>query len=149
LSRHRKVGLDTSLFIFQVEENKIYFHLTDAIFSWLERSSAQAVTSTVTLLELLVQSYQLADIDRVNKFYALLSTFPHLEWVAPTLQIADMGARLRAEYNLRTPDAVQAATAVSSDATGFISNDTAFRRVAGLNVMVLDDLLETESSRKR
>jgi predicted nucleic acid-binding protein len=149
LSRHRKVGLDTSVFIFQVEENKLYFQLTDAVFSWLEGARAQAVTSTVTLLELLVQPYRLADIDRVNKFYALLSTFPHLEWIAPTLQIADMGARLRAEYNLRTPDAVQAATAVSCDATGFISNDTGFRRVAGLDVMVLDDLLEAESSRKR
>ena len=101
----------------------------------------QAVTSTITLLELLVQPYRLTDIDRVNKFYALLSTFPHLEWVAPTLEIADMGARLRAEYNLRTPDALQAATAVGRDATGFISNDSGFRRVAGLDVVVLDDLL--------
>ena len=141
MGRHRKVGLDTSVFIFQVEENKKYFHLTDSIFSWLEEPRVQAVTSTITLLELLVQPYRLADIDRVNKFYALLSTFPHLEWVAPTLEIADVGARLRAEYNLRTPDALQAATALSCDATGFISNDSGFRRVAGLDVVVLDDLL--------
>lgn len=146
MRRHRKVGLDTSIFIFQVEENEKYFHLTDSIFSWLEGPRVQAVTSTITLLELLVQPYRLADIDRVNKFYALFSTFPHLEWIAPTLDIADMGARLRAEYNLRTPDALQAATAVGCDATGFISNDSGFRRVAGLDVVVLDDLLQTESS---
>ena len=65
------------------------------------------------MLELLVQPYRLADIDRVNRFYALLSTFPHLEWIAPTLRIADLGARLRAEYNLKTPDALQAATALT------------------------------------
>jgi predicted nucleic acid-binding protein len=147
LSRHRTVGLDTSIFIFQVEENKKYFHLTDSIFSWLEGPRAHAVTSTITLLEILVQPYRLADIDRVNNFYAMLSTFPHLEWVAPTLEIADMGARLRAEYNLRTPDAVQAATAVSCDATGFISNDAAFRKVAGLDIIVLDDLLEPSRTR--
>ena len=93
--------------------------------------------------ELLVQPYRFSDIDRVNKFYALLSTFPHLEWVAPTLNIADMGARLRAEHHLRTPDALQAATALSRHATGFVSNDTGFRRVAGLEVIVLDDLLES------
>lgn len=141
MSRHRKVGLDTSIFIYQVEENNKYFHLTDSIFSWLDEPRAQAITSTITLLELLVQPYRLGDIDRVNKFYALFSTFPHLEWLAPTLEIADMGARFRAEYSLRTPDAIQAATAVSGDATGFMSNDTGFRRVAGLEVMVLDDLL--------
>jgi hypothetical protein len=44
----------------------------------------------------------------VIKVYALLSTFPHLEWVAPTLRIADVGAQLRADYYLRTPDALQA-----------------------------------------
>jgi len=62
------------------------------------------------MLEVLVQPYRAADIDRVNKFYALLSTFPHLEWVAPSLRIADIGAQLRAEHRLRTPDAFQAAT---------------------------------------
>jgi predicted nucleic acid-binding protein len=96
------------------------------------------------MLELLVQPYRLSEIDRVNKFYALLSTFPHLEWIAPTLRIADLGARLRAEHHLRTPDALQAATALVSNATGFISNDAAFRRVTGLEVIVLDDLLEAE-----
>ena len=109
---------------------------------WLESPRAQAVTSTITMLELLVQPYRAADIDRVNKFYALLSTFPHLEWVAPSLRIVDIGAQLRAEHRLRTPDALQAATAISRRATGFVSNDPAFRRVAGLEVIVLDDLLK-------
>ncbi len=94
------------------------------------------------MLELLVQPYRLSDIDRVNKFYALLSTFPHLEWVAPTLRIADVGAQLRADYNLRTPDALQAATALANRATGFVSNDSGFRRITGLEVIVLDDLVE-------
>jgi predicted nucleic acid-binding protein len=100
------------------------------------------VTSTITMLELLVQPYRLYDIDRVNKFYALLSTFPHLEWVAPTLRIADVGAQLRADYNLRTPDALHAATALTNGATGFVSNDSGFRRVTGLDVLVLDDSVE-------
>jgi predicted nucleic acid-binding protein len=127
-----------------VEENERYFNLTNLIFTWLEGPRVQAVTSTITMLELLVQPYRLSDIDRVNKFYSLLSTFPHLEWVAPTLRIADTGAQLRAEHNLRTPDALQAATALACHATGYISTDGAFRRVAGLEVIVLDDLLETE-----
>ena len=94
------------------------------------------------MLELLVQPYRVSEIDRVNRFYALLSTFPRLQWIAPTLSIADLGARLRAEHQLRTPDALQAATALVSEATGFISNDAAFRRVGGLEVIVLDDLLK-------
>jgi predicted nucleic acid-binding protein len=94
------------------------------------------------MLEVLVQPYRMGDIDRVNNFYALLSTFPHLEWIPPTLEIADMAAQLRAEYNLRTPDALQTATALTSRATGFISNDPAFRTLTGTEVLVLDDLLK-------
>lgn len=55
--------------------------------------------------------------------------------------IADMGARFRAEYSLRTPDAIQAATALNGGASGFVSNDPAFRRIEGLEVTILDDLL--------
>ena len=51
---------------------------------------------------------------------------------------------MRAEHTLRTPDALQAATALACHATGFISNDGAFRRVDDLEVIVLDDMLETE-----
>lgn len=93
------------------------------------------------MLELLVQPYRLEDIDRVNRFYALLSNFPGLEWIAPTLEIADSAARLRAEYNLRTPDALQAATVLASGATGFVSNDRDFKRITEFETLILDDLL--------
>jgi len=94
------------------------------------------------LLELLVQPYRLSDIDRVNQFYALLTSYPHLTWVAPTLEIADLSARLRAEHNLRTPDALQAATTLSGGATGFISNDPVFQRLGSLEIAILDDFLK-------
>jgi hypothetical protein len=42
---------------------------------------------------------------------------------------------------MRTPDAIQAATAVQSGATGFISNDPVFQQVEGFETLVLDDLL--------
>ncbi|MCH6544820.1 MAG: PIN domain-containing protein [Deltaproteobacteria bacterium] len=94
------------------------------------------------MLKLLVQPYRFSDIERVNQFYSLLSTYPHLEWIAPSLEIADLAARLRAESSLRTPDAVQAATAFASHATGFISHDATFQRLTGLEVIILDQLLE-------
>ena len=81
-----------------------------------------------------------SDIDSVNKFYALLSTYPGLQWVEVTLSIADLAARLRAEYNIKTPDAIQAATAMLSHATGFITNDPIFKRMEALEVLVLDEL---------
>ena len=62
--------------------------------------------------------------------------------MATSLEIADQAAKLRAESNLKTPDAIQAATALASQATGLISNDPAFRRVKELEVLTFDDLLK-------
>ena len=97
------------------------------------------------MLEVLVHPHRDSDEERVNAFFALLSTYPHLVWVDTTLQIADRAAQLRAKSNLKTPDAIQAATAIASAATGFISNDPVFRRVPGLEAVVLDDFLKTTS----
>ncbi len=129
-----------------MEENARYVRLVNPIFAWLERPKGQAVTSTITMLELLVQPYKLPDMDRVNKFYALLSTYPHLHWIDPTLEIADSTARLRAEYNLRTPDALQAAAALVCEAAGFISNDAGFKKVAGFEVAILEELVNTKAT---
>ena len=139
LRRRRRIGLDTSVFIYAVEAHVKYAGLAEAVFRWIESPRGSAVTSTLTLLEVLVHPYREADLERVNRFYALLSTYPHLEWVAPTLAIADLGAQLRAEHGLRTPDAIHAATALACGATGFVCNDPVFRRVAGLRVALLDE----------
>ncbi len=141
LRRHKRIGLDTSIFIYHVEASTTYGNCVASIFSWLEGPGAQAVTSTVTMVELLVHPYRAADLDRVNQFYALLSTYPHLEWIPPTLPLADQAARLRATHGLKAPDAIQAATALGANALGFISNDPAFKRVRDLDVLLVDDLL--------
>ena len=36
LRRHRRIGLDTSLFIYQLEGNARYLVLTDPVFAWIE-----------------------------------------------------------------------------------------------------------------
>ena len=54
-------------------------------------------------------------------------------------------ARVRAETGLKTPDAIHAATALRAGCALFITNDTDFRRVEDLPVVILDDLLKEES----
>jgi predicted nucleic acid-binding protein len=141
LRRHRRIALDTSIFIYQLETNPRYLAYTDHIFSWLERPGSKAITSTITMTELLVQPYRDSDEQRADEFYGLLSTYPNLDWIAPNLEIADLAARIRALHRLRTPDALQAATAEHSLATGLITNDPVFERVGSFETMVLDQLV--------
>ncbi len=138
LRRHPRIGLDTSVFIYQLEDNPRYSALTDEIFAWLDGPGHSAVTSTVTMTELLVQPYRDSGQLRVNQFYALLSTYPNLDWIAPSLAIADIAANIRATHRLRTPDALQAATALNAKATGLVTNDSVFTRVQAFETLILD-----------
>ncbi len=143
LRRHPRIALDTSVFIYQLEANRRYLALTDHIFAWIERPGSKAVTSTVTMTELLVQPYRDRDRDeqRVDEIYGLLATYPNLEWIAPNLEISDVAARMRALYRMRTPDALQAATATHARTTALITNDPVFERVESFETLVLDSLL--------
>jgi len=141
LRRHQRIALDTSTFIYQLEANPRYVSLTDEIFGWLERPGNSAVTSAITMTELLAHPYRRSDERQVDEFYATLSTYPNLEWVSATLSIADIAARLRAAHRMRTPDALQAATAIQAGASGMITNDSVFERVKQFETLVLEDLV--------
>jgi len=93
------------------------------------------------MTELLVLPYREGDEQRANNFYALFSTYPNLDWIAPNLEIADLAAQIRALHRLQTPDALQAATAQYSQATALITNDPVFERVNGFETLTLDQLL--------
>jgi len=141
LRRHRRIALDASVFIYQLEANPKYLPQTKTIFSWLELPESSAATSTITMTELLVMPYRERDAQLVDDFNGLLSTYPNLDWIPPSLEIADLAARIRAIHGLKTPDALQAATAVNAQATAFITNDKVFERINAFDTLLLDRLL--------
>lgn len=142
LRKHSRLALDTSVFIYFVQGHPRYHSLCVPLFDAIEKGRLTASTSTLSLLEVLVQPYRIKREDLVLRFYALLTTYPHLQWIDLSKDIADTAARMRAEYGLRTPDAIQAATAVSSGASGFICNDPVFKRVEEIDCLLLDDWLK-------
>ncbi len=148
LRRRRRVALDTSIFVYHVEGNPRYLSATDHLFAWLERPLSSAVTSCISMTELLVQPIRESDEKLVGEFFLLLTRYPHLEWMPTTVPIAALAARFRATYRLRTPDALQAATAVYSAATGLITNDVSFRRLTEIQVLVLDAALQERRNRQ-
>ena len=141
LRQHRTVALDTSVFVYHLEANEKYLSLSNQVFAWMEQPERQALTSTLTMTELLVKPYKNGDWRRADEMYGLLSTHPSLRWIAPDLAIADLAARLRAEYRLKTPDALQAATAIHAGATAFLTNDRDFEKLPMLQVCLLDEML--------
>lgn len=141
LARQRRIALDTSIFIYHLEANPKYLAFTDCIFAWLDSRSSIAVTSVLTMTELLVKPYREADTESADKCYTLLSTYPNLVWISPTLEIAYLAGQIRAIHRLRMPDALRAATSIHHEATAFLTNDPVFGRVPELGAIVLDRFL--------
>ena len=140
LWRHRSLALDTNIFIYQLEGNLRYSGAASAVFSWTAQAGHQAVTSSLTMTEILVHPYRHGGQNRARDYYSLLVSYPNLAWIPTDLRIADLAARLRADYRMRRPDAIQAATATVFWATGLVTNDRIFARVPDFETLVFDDV---------
>lgn len=109
LLRHHKIALDSNIFIYELDANPRYLTLARHVFQWLAEPHHFAVTSTLTMTEVLTRPYAAGATRQANEYYGLLSNYPHLDWIAPDLEIADLAAQFRAQHRMRTPDAIQAA----------------------------------------
>jgi len=70
----------------------------------------------------------------------LLLDTAHIDTLDLTAAIAQEAARLRAAFGLRTPDAIQVATALEAGATALLTNDTRLSIVPDISIIVLDAL---------
>ncbi len=115
--------------------------MADQVFAWIEQPGHSAVTSTVTLTELLVKPHVESNLKLVDAIYGLLALYPNLSWIPADLDIAALAGRYRAQHRMRTPDALQAATATRSLATGVVTNDPIFARIGAFETLQFDSLL--------
>jgi len=142
----RRVGLDTSLFIFYLENHPRYLHLCDEVFDLLEQGGAEAVTSTVSLLEVLVQPLGLGKGNLVSEYRSFLTETPHLTLRTLDPVVAERATLLRARYQIRAVDAAQLAAALEFEASLFLTNDDRLRKVTEIEVLVLERWLQEQGS---
>ncbi len=143
LDGHSIVGLDTAVFIYHLEAHPRYLPLTRALLGQIEQGKPQGVLSPVTLMEITVRPWRLGRESLARQYEVLLTTFPHMHVVNVDRHVARRAAQLRARYDLRSPDALIAATALAQGATAFVTNDRRFSRLASLlDVIRLDDFLD-------
>lgn len=143
LKNHSVIGIDTSIFIYHLEDNSRYSPLTEIIFDTLENRKNRGVTSYLTLMEILVKpkGEGLQQVARDYEYY--LTTFPNLTFYEMGLDVAKKASDLRASERIKSPDAIQLATAILHGATAFLTNDKIFERVKGVEILILDKLLKS------
>lgn len=133
-ARQQVLALDTNIFIYHFEENPAYVDFTHRLFERIESGRVKAVTSVLTLHEVLTGARKAGD-DRLYSLYRdLIGSFPNLHVVPFDARIAEISSDLRARYDLPIPDAIQVATALQLGAETLVTNDAGLKRVREIRV---------------
>jgi len=136
------VALDTMVFIYAFEEHPVYLPFLRSFFQAVEEGKIEATTSTITVTECLVQPYREKDLALAARYMVLFRNFPHLSVLPVTDEIAERAAFLRAHYGLKTPDALQLATALISASHAFLTNAERIPEIEGIQLLILDRYLK-------
>jgi predicted nucleic acid-binding protein len=134
------VYVDTNVVIYLVERIEPYLPASAPLWDALEAGTLIVLTSQLTLLEVLVKPLREGNAVVAELFRNVLLSTAGLSCLPITRGILEAAAQLRAQYNLKTPDAIHAATALDARSTLFVTNDAAFQRIPGLNVAVLAEV---------
>lgn len=139
---HKRVLIDTSVWIYHFEQNPQLAAPAGRVIEGLEAGKFRGIASELTLLELTVRPLQLGRQDVADDYEVLLGYFPNLGLQPISREVLLEAAGLRARHRLRTPDAIQIATGVRYGATLAITNDQGWRDQPVIETLILSDLGE-------
>lgn len=135
------VGLDSAIFIDLMEEHTQYLPVLEPIFSAISAGSLTAVTSSLTLLEVLVQPLRANLPALADSYEKILTHSSGLTLIPLDERVLRAAAQLRAVTSMKTPDAIQLASALAAGCTAFLTNDLRIPSVPGLPVLRVRDYL--------
>jgi hypothetical protein len=96
-----------------------------------------AVTSSLTLLELVVVPYRSGNRLLAAQHEAVLTQARGIRMVDISLEHLRIAAQLRAAAKIKTPEALQLGTALDQRCPVFLTNDGRMPDVAGVRVVTL------------
>ena len=136
----QRLYVDTAPLIYYVEEHPSYIAKMDRIIDLIETTPLTAFSSVLTLTEVLVHPLRTGNKQLAREYRDILVISSTYALVAITTPIADTAADLRARYNLRTPDALHVASAITTGCDAILTNDIDIKRIQELSVLALDEL---------
>ena len=143
IEKHKVIGLDTAPFIYYIEDVAPFADLLDPVFNLLEKRAVRAVTSTVTLAEILTKPFADKNFSLADDIKFTLKSFSSLAVAAIDEKLAEAAALIRARYAIRLPDALQVAAAIQGEATLFLTNDKRVKKIDAVEVLVLTEFLHS------
>jgi predicted nucleic acid-binding protein len=132
--------LDTNVFVYACEGFPDFSDSLRELFAAIDAGNISAVTSELTLAELLVKPFMDGDAHRQSIYNDTIRNSEQLSVFPITRDILIEAARLRSASTLRLPDAIHVATACSAGCTLFLTNDKRISTIVGIKVILLSEL---------
>ncbi|PWB52487.1 MAG: PIN domain nuclease [Candidatus Methanoperedenaceae archaeon] len=136
--KYKRIGLDTNVLIYYIEEHPIFLKKIEPLIDKIVQGKAIGITSYVTLLELLVKPFREGRVDLVDQYKTILTE--QLEMVQMDEAVSIKAAQLRAKYGLKTPDAIQLASVIRKKGDIFITNDRGLKHVKEIKILTLEEM---------
>ena len=137
----KKVYLDANIFIYAIEHSNIYKQLLDELFKQIDYGNIQAITSEITLAEVLVKPFADRNTELVDIYKQLLVDANIIVLLKINQKILIDSAKCRTTFGVKLPDAIHLTTAIVSDADFLLTNDNGIKTSALIEVLQLSDFV--------
>jgi predicted nucleic acid-binding protein len=136
----QRVYLDTNIFIYAYEAHPSYVHVLTRLFEAIERGDVRAVTSELSLAEVLVMPIKNKNRSAQKAYRQALQNSANLVVHPINRDILAEAARLRATSQLTLPDAIHVTTARAARCYFVVTNDAQFSTALGIRVVLLSEI---------
>lgn len=125
-----RVTVDTAPLIYLLEGHPRFASRYGSFFERAEEGHYELVIATMTLAEVLAGPLRTGNETLAQQYRRALTSPPTWRVAALSASIADRATRLRGEFKLRMPDAVQVATALETESIALVTCDRDFSALA-------------------
>lgn len=132
------VHLDSMVFIYYLDSTDKRLHeASRALINQVIEGEVSAITSHVSVIETLSPGRYARDLDRLEAYSLFFHNTPNLTVYPVDWDVSLEAARLRRQFAaLRTPDAIQLATALVHGAARFITHDIRLTKLTDLPLKI-------------
>lgn len=136
--RGKRVYFDANVFIYLVEGYKAFQHQIDEIAECIRLGEADIFTSELTLCEVLVLPFRQRDTGLIARYRQLIEGSQAFGLLTTQRETYVRASLYRAEWRMKTPDAVHMASAIEAGCTVFITADRGIKGPRGVEIVQLE-----------
>ena len=124
--------VDSAPIIYTLEAHERFAERFAPLFERHAEGELVLAVTTVTIAEVLTGPLRAREEALARRYRAALEAW---QVVDLTSEIAESAARLRGQYGLKLPDAIQLASALAINADALVTHDRDFGKVRGLRIL--------------